>query len=290
MLKLAILIPVFNKLSLTIKCIDSLLPLIDSDKLRNYSAYIVLIDDGSTDGTGEWISQNYPQVILLKGDGNLWWSGGINMGVKYVQKRKDASYLLLWNNDILPESTYFSRLDDLIPEFTEQMIIGSKIYTLDPPDQIWACGALFNPRNGEKYMIGFEQSDSEQYNQVREVDWLPGMGTLVPVEAIEKLGYWDAENFPQYHGDSDFTYRAKTMGYQIMVYPQLKLWNDSLNTGINHEGKFSNLLRLLKDQRSLYHYKKNVLFLRRFSTSYLAYWPLLVSYYRLFGGFFRRCS
>lgn len=150
------------------------------------------------------------------------------------------------------------------------MIVGSKIYTQNPPNQIWAFGAVFNPWNGEKYMIGFEQDDSEEFESTREVDWLPGMGRLVPVSAIKKIGYWDEVNFPQYHGDSDFTYRAKTKGYKILVYSQLKLWNDTLNTGLNHEGKFSKLLRLLKDTRSNYHLRRNMLFVRRFSKSYLA--------------------
>lgn len=285
--ELAILIPVFNKLNLTIKCIESLIPLIDSGKLKNYRAYIVVIDDGSTDGTSDWIIQRYPELTLLKGDGNLWWSGGINLGARYVRENRNSDYLLLWNNDILPDPEYFSNLDELIHGIREDMIIGSKIFCLDPPDQIWAFGAVFNPRNGKKYMIGFEQPDGEEFDSVREVDWLPGMGTIVPVKAIERTGYWDAENFPQYHGDSDFTYRAKTMGYKIMVYPQLKLWNDSRNTGLNHGGKLSNLILLLKDNRSLFHFRKNMLFIRRFSKSPLAYWPLFVSYGRLFGGFFK---
>lgn len=287
MKRIGILIPVFNKLELTKKCIESLLPLILAKNLKNTTSYLVVIDDGSQDGTGEWIEQNCPEVILLKGDGNLWWSGGINMGVKYAIERDDTDYVLLWNNDILPESTYFTELDKVINEVSENEILGSKIYTLNPPDQVWAFGAVFNPRNGDKYMIGFEQADGEEFESVREVDWLPGMGTLVPVSTIEKIGYWDQENFPQYHGDSDFTYRAKINGYKILVYPQLKLWNDSQNTGISHQGKLSNLTRLLTDTRSIYHLKKNILFINRFSTSYLAYWPLIVSYYKLFGGFLK---
>jgi GT2 family glycosyltransferase len=287
MKKIALLIPVFNKLELTRKCVKSLLPLIDSTKLKNICPYLVIIDDGSTDGSGAWIAKNYPEIVLLKGDGNLWWSGGVNMGAKYALEQQDTDYVLLWNNDIIADDHYFTELDKLFPDFEKDTIIGSKIYTLHPPDQIWAFGAVFNPRNGRKYMIGFEEGDQEAYQTVREVDWLPGMGTLVPVDVIKQIGYWDAEHFEQYHGDSDFTYRAKTRGYRILVYPQLKLWNDTTNTAISHDGKLSNLIKLLTDTRSLYHYRKNVLFLKRFSTSPRAYWPLFVSYYRLFGGFFK---
>ena len=77
--KIAILIPVFNKLDLTIKCIESLLPLIDSKDFKNLRAYIVIVDDGSADGTGSWIKTNYPDIILLSGCGNLWWSGGTSL-------------------------------------------------------------------------------------------------------------------------------------------------------------------------------------------------------------------
>lgn len=287
MKKIAILIPVFNKIELTKKCLESLLPLVDSDSLQNFEAQIFVIDDGSNDGTGEWVENSHPEVEVLKGDGSLWWSGGINMGARYAIEQTDADFILLWNNDILAETVFFKELDAFINEVSDQMIIGSKIYALHPPDQIWAFGAIFNPKNGAKYMIGFDQVDSEEFESIREVDWLPGMGTLVPVDVIKKIGYWDAENFEQYHGDSDFTYRAKTKGYKILVYPQLKLWNDVSNTGISHEGKLSNLTRLLTDTRSLYHFRKNMLFVRRFSTSYLAYWPLFVSYFRLFGGFFK---
>lgn len=287
MKKIAILIPVFNKLELTRKCIKSLLPLIDSTQLENIRPYLVIIDDGSADGSGAWIEENYPDIVLLKGDGSLWWSGGVNMGAKYALEQQDTDYVLLWNNDIVADDHYFTELDRLFPDFQEDMIIGSKIYTLQPSDQIWAYGAIFNPRNGRKYMIGFEERDQEAYQHVREVDWLPGMGTLVRVDVIKQIGYWDAEHFEQYHGDSDFTYRAKTRGYRILVYPQLKLWNDTSNTAISHDGKLANLIKLLTDTRSLYHYRKNVLFLKRFSTSPRAYWPLFISYFRLFGGFFK---
>ena len=102
-----------------------------------------------------------------------------------------------------------------------------------------------------------------------------------------KIGYWNDKDFPQYHGDSDFTYRAKLAGFDIVVFPQLRLWNDTSNTGLSHQGSLKVLIRLLSDIKSNYNLKKNLRFYRKYATSMMAYSSLIRSYYMLFGGFFK---
>jgi GT2 family glycosyltransferase len=94
-------------------------------------------------------------------------------------------------------------------------------------------------------------------------------------------------NFPQYHGDSDFTYRAKLAGFRLLVYPQLKIWNDITNTGLEHKGSFSMLMRSLKHVKSYYNIRIDIKFYRKFARSPLAYTELVVKYGRLIGGFFK---
>ncbi|NJO67967.1 MAG: hypothetical protein HC830_00630 [Bacteroidetes bacterium] len=65
-----------------------------------------------------------------------------------------------------------------------------------------------------------------------ELNWLPGMGTLIHETVVQKAGYWDNINFPQYHGDSEFTFRAYLNGFKIEVDPDLVIWNDTTHTGI----------------------------------------------------------
>ena len=55
-------------------------------KQTNKNFIVIVIDDGSTDGTGEMITNEFPEVILLKGDGNLWWTKAINLGIKHALK------------------------------------------------------------------------------------------------------------------------------------------------------------------------------------------------------------
>ena len=70
-----IVIPVFNRREETLRCLDSLVT-------QTYTNFIVIVvDDGSTDGVGDAVQAGYPDTIVLKGDGNLWWAGATNLGV-----------------------------------------------------------------------------------------------------------------------------------------------------------------------------------------------------------------
>jgi GT2 family glycosyltransferase len=285
--RLSILIPVHNGIEYTKHCIENLKGVIYNDN-KTLETYIVVIDDGSTDGTAEWLQKmNYANIYVVKGNGSLWWSGGINSGARFSISQLAANYLLLWNNDILPDKNYFLELKKLILTNDNATIIGSKIYSDKEMTSIWSFGGFFNTRTGKFYMEGYKKKDEGQYEIPLSVDWLPGMGTVIPKSVIEDLGYWDDINFPQYHGDSDFTFRAKKYGYKLYVYPQLKIWNDVANTGIKHNLKFRNLIHQLSDIKSNLNLKKNFLFYKRYSTSPIAYFHLLKAYYRLFGGYIK---
>jgi GT2 family glycosyltransferase len=287
MKRVALLVPVFNNLEFTKNCLRKLDELLSGIRPGHIEYSVIIIDDGSKDGTSAWIKANFPDVMVLQGDGNLWWSGGVNMGAAYAINHGNYEYVLLWNNDIQPADNYFAELNSLIPQLTEDTIVGSKIYNMGSKNIVWSFGGRFNPWSGRLYMLGYEEEDGDKFTSPVRVDWLPGMGTLVPRKVIEKIGYWDAVNFPQYHGDSDFTYRARLSGFELKVYPQLKIWNNRENTGLKHEGSFKKLRQLFTDTKSNFNWKMNMLFYRKYSKSIFAYIPLLYWYATLVGGFFK---
>ena len=186
----SLIIPVFNGLDYTRKCIANLNTVISKAESTEYSVNIVIVDDGSKDGTSDWIkSQSFPNVYLVRGDGNLWWSGGVNVGVKYALQNLHADYILLWNNDVTAHESYFTELFKLLnSEQSYRTIYGSKIYTDSELKTIWSMGGIFNPYSGKKYMLGMFAKDSDEFCKPVSVDWLPGMGTVVPVSVIEKTG------------------------------------------------------------------------------------------------------
>ena len=91
-----VIIPVHNRIKYTLSCIESLKKQNIFDKLN-----IIVVDDGSTDGTSSYIKRHYPEITLLKGSGNLFWGGAVNFGISYACKiGKKNDWILLVNNDV----------------------------------------------------------------------------------------------------------------------------------------------------------------------------------------------
>lgn len=285
MLNISIIIPIFNGLSYTKKCLQSFFGTYNDIERKPVNYSVVIVDDGSTDGSTEWITVNFPQVMVLKGDGNLWWSGGINRGIKYALKELKADYVLWWNNDIIANKEYFTALSEILNTNDINTIIGSKIYLAQDQNTVWSVGGIFNPVNGFKDMIGRGKVDTKEFSEIKECDWLPGMGTLVSKHIYEEIGYLDDVNFPQYHGDSDFTYRAKKNGFRIQAYPNLKIYNNTENSGLKHNKSFRLLWKSLFSLKSNFNIKKDFLFYRKHADSILAYKVLFSKYFKYIGGF-----
>lgn len=285
--KIALVFPIFNGLEFTKTCLKHLSDSFSKVDPRKEIFEIVIADDGSVDNSTEWIKQHYPYVHILQGDGNLWWSGGINLAVNYAIEKLNIDYLLWWNNDILPAKDYFKNLLKILNKADNNTIIGSKIYYADKRDIIWSMGGLFNPANGKKSMIGNDMLDSKEFDTPKNADWLAGMGTLIHSSVYKKIGMLDAKNFPQYHGDSDFTFKAKKCGYNIIVYPELKIYNDKRQSGLQHDESLKQLLNSLVSIRSNYNIKKDFMFYRIHSSNILAFLPLIKKHVSYIGGFFK---
>lgn len=287
MYKIAIVIPVHNRLSYTKECLTNL------EQQKNTSFYskneiiTVVVDDGSTDDTSEYIRTKYPEVILLQGNGHLWWSGSMNVAVKYALSELKCDFVLLWENDIEPVPGYFDHLQLRLENWSENEIICSKIMYKVNPTVIFAMGGVFNIRTGYKKLVGRAQPDSGEYQQIREADWFCGQGILLHKSIFDSIGFFDEKIFPQYHGDSDFSLRATKAGFKNRFYPELKILNDTSTTGISHikNKTIAQFIRTLFSIRSNTNIIKDFQFYHRHTTHILAYLPMLKGYFSYIGGF-----
>lgn len=282
MITVSIVIPVFNRKNITIAGLNNIKEAIAFYKQESHNSFkfkIIVVDDGSTDGTSEWIATNRPDVMCLRGDGNLWWSGSINLGAKYAIETGNSSHILFWNDDTLCAKDYFYELEKAFLNNNQlfKSILVSKIFWLgDEKKLLFNFGCYFNPKNGKKTIIGLNEKDT--YNEIIPVDWSGGMGTLIPASILKSINYLDAKNFPQYDGDIDFFLRAKEKNYKIFAIPTLHIFNNPETTGIHNQKKLKELPAILTSLRSLHNVKKNVRFTLRHSNTVASWLWLLRGY------------
>lgn len=286
---IAILIPVYNRLEQTKECLNILESQKDTLFFSQNKICVIVTDDGSSDGTSDYIQVNHPEVIVLHGDGNLWWSGSMNIAAKHAINELKCDFVLLWENDITPYPDYFNNLQLILNNREEKHIICSKIYYQINSAKIFAMGGFFDPHTGRKKLHGRMEDDSDAYQNVIEVDWFCGQGILIPKSVFAKAGYFDEKVFPQYHGDADFALRAKKSGFINLVYPNLKITNDTTTTGISHvkNKTIRQFIESLFSIRSNANIMKNIRFYNRHTTGIRAYFPIIKSYFTYIGGYIK---
>jgi GT2 family glycosyltransferase len=286
--KIAIIIPIFNGLIYTKKTLGWLFDSIGRCSEKSCDIKVIIVDDGSTDYSGLWVQEHYPQVHILRGDGNLWWSGAMNLGAQHAIQEIGCDYIVCWNNDIKCDPAYFPNLIQILQGPSDVRLLGSKLYLLEPPDVIFQMGCYFDPKKGKHTFIGSMQQDSHRFEKPFEPDWASGMGTIIHSSVFDKIGFWDNRRFPQYHGDSDFCLRAKKAGFRLTIHPELKIWNDKTSSGMPHHNNLRTFLKTFTSLKSNYYVRSQVLFYLRHAESKLAYLQLLRMYIVYLGSFIER--
>ena len=287
MKKIVFVIPVHNRLEYNQECLQILKEQESTSFFQKNDIEIIVVDDGSTDGTGDWIREHFPKVIVLEGDGNLWYSASMNMGMKHAYEQMNADFIMVWENDIYPVDDYFEQLQTIVEDWDGKSFICSKLYYKIRPDKIFGMGGIFNLRTGEKSLIGRGETDGPDYQKDIEADWFLGQGVLIHKDIVKVVGYFDDKNFPQYSADVDYGVRVKKSGYKNMIYHKLKLLNDTGMTGISHK-KEKTLFQFIESMfsiRSHTNIRRDFKFYRMHTTNILAYRVVLKKYYVYTGSF-----
>ncbi len=224
--KVAVVVPVHGRLPLTVRFLKSF------RQVTYRNAELIVVDDRSPDETAAHLRRHYPEATVLKGDGNLWWAGGTNKGVRDLLGRR-FRYVLTINNDAVLHPAFLSHLVETA-EAHPGSIVGSRINFLDDPGKVWSIGGY---TNWEVHFILnlFDNEVREEDVLARRsnpwpVEFLTGCGTLVPADCFRKIGLYDERMCPQYHADSEFTLRAGNMGYRVLVDLRAVVYNDAVRT------------------------------------------------------------
>jgi len=207
----------WNGLEDTTECIESLL----QSKYENLS--IVIVDNGSTDGCAEILSQRFPTIPQVQTGQNAEVTAAYNKGLEYALLH-DADYLLMLNNDTTLHADMIRHLVDTAQAKPQIGVLTPKIYYYDRPDVIWFAGARCHPWDFGAYDRGEGAIDSPSNNSTRETEYAWACGMLFSRELLEEIGLFDTR-FWLYYDDVDICLRARKAGYKIWYVPEAKMWH-----------------------------------------------------------------
>ncbi|MBX2863229.1 MAG: glycosyltransferase, partial [Leptolyngbyaceae cyanobacterium MAG.088] len=139
---IALILPVRNRKAYTSAILHQLNAQI-SQCSSGPSIHVVVVDDGSTDGTLEFVTQTFPDVHLCQGDGNLWWTGAIAAGMEYIQQQLQTDYIVWLNDDITLSDDFITQLILLCQHNLQQKLItGGIVFAQSHPDWIVFGGVI----------------------------------------------------------------------------------------------------------------------------------------------------
>jgi glycosyltransferase involved in cell wall biosynthesis len=217
-MKISIIIPVHNRQVCTHKILNQIYAQILQGKdLENIS--VIVVDDGSTDGTKELIQRHFPTVHLIEGDGSLWWTGAIVKGMEYAAVNLNTDYVVWMNDDISIADDLLSNLLSICKSSNyKETIVGGIVRDKTYSDWIVYSGL----RCGKpiRHINNFSSSTE------LEADTLAGNIVVIPKAVIDKIGMPDANKFPHHGGDYEFIRLAKENGFRVISSIQLQAITD----------------------------------------------------------------
>lgn len=201
----------------TRECLDSCLKV----SYPNYR--ILVVDNGSTDGSDALIEKTFPAVELIRAGNNFGFTGGNNIGMRHALSM-GADYVLLLNNDTIVDPEFVTELVRIAESDAAYGIVCSKIYFHDRPDVIWYAGASFYPWLGWGRHRGYGEHDRGQYDSTEPTMRATGCVLMACKELCDKIGLLSDEYFI-YCEDTDWGMRARNAGYKIIYVPSSKVWH-----------------------------------------------------------------
>jgi len=210
----------------TIECVESL-------KKVNYPNFqIIVVDNGSTDGSVAALRGKYSDIIIVENGRNLGYAEGFNTGMRYgLQQRAD--YFLILNNDTVIDPNAPGELVRVAERDPRIGFVSGKVYFYDEPNRLQTVGKNSHPVFIVGSHIGGKEIDVGQYDGIRERCFVDDVCLLVRRAVFEEVGGYDLTFFLMYE-ETDWCARVRRAGFKIIYAPDAKIWhkgNRDSNTG-----------------------------------------------------------
>lgn len=210
-----ILLPVHNRRAITERFVKCL-------KVQTYTDYhLILIDDGSADGTEEMVRSEIEALTVITGSGDWWWAGSLQQGYRWLKANASSTsdLVLIINDDTEFEPYFLERAIALMGDKRGTLLL-AQCYNLHDR-QLFDAGVYVDWRN-----LTFAQATT-----VETINCLSTRGLFLRVADFFRIGGFHPRVLPHYLSDYEFTIRAHHKGMQLSTDPSLMLWMDETATG-----------------------------------------------------------
>lgn len=214
--RVEVVFPCHNRRQLTLQCLKSLAR-IDRTGL---DVHVVVVDDGSTDGTSEAIRAEFPEAEIIAGDGNLWFTEGTNVGIRAALKHR-PDYVLLINDDQVFDSNAIRVMVECA-ERHPRSVVGSLLLLWDTPHKLFQTAPVWSTRLG-----GWRHWQNQTVWTIPKSPWkvdiIVGNCVLVPAAAMREAGLMNSKRYPNF-GDAEYTPRLRKLGWWLLIEPRARVF------------------------------------------------------------------
>lgn len=214
--RVAVIVLNWNGKEDTLGCLETVL----GNDHDNY--FVIVSDNGSTDGSVEAVRKRYPQVVVVENGVNLGFAAGNNTGIE-VAMAEGADVVVLLNNDTTVAHDWLTKMSSAAAALTPGSVLGAKIFYWNDPDRIWHFGFRWNRKKCRYVALGRGQFD-EGLAEILAVDIVVGCCMWIPRTALDKVGLLEPDFFLNYE-ETDWCCRAVRAGIQIYSVPDAHVWH-----------------------------------------------------------------
>lgn len=216
MQKLYIILPAHNRKNVTERFINCLV----SQTYQNY--HLVLIDDGSTDGTAEMVASKIKNLSVVRGDGNLWWAGSLQKGYEWLAAKGVSAedLIMLVNDDTEFMPDFLDRAVSYFKNIEGGVMVQSRCYSRQ-------SGALIDTGT----IVDWKNYTFRCAAAGEEINCLSTRGLFFRYRDFIKTGGFYPRLIPHYASDYEFTIRAYNKGIKLLTVPEIWLKVDEETRG-----------------------------------------------------------
>jgi GT2 family glycosyltransferase len=218
---------------------------------------IILVDNGSDDGSADYISKIFPEVKLIKLDNNTGFAYANNIGIKEAFKDQSVEYIITLNNDTCCDREYLEKMVNCVVAHSDAGSIQAKVVNYFENEIIDSVGILIYPEMSA-INRGQKEKDQGQYENEEEIFGASASAALYTHEALEKTmmpsgDYFDSDYFA-YYEDVDLAWRLRLAGFKSYYAPKAKVYHVHSATGKNfspfkafhiHRNQYYNIIKNL---------------------------------------------